>query len=86
MNIVQKYYDGRIPEDYCCTIKRVYSGQEITYPVYPIKLYKLMCEHACKYAEPGILYTNRLRKYNLMEKVDSFQIETTNPCGLYSGS
>ena len=81
MNIVQKYYDGRIPEDYCCMVKRKYSDQEITYPVYPIKLYKMMCEHACKYAEPGILYTNRLRKYNLMEKVDSFQIETTNPCG-----
>lgn len=81
MDIVQKYYDGRIPEDYCCMVKRKYSDQEITYPVYPIKLYKLMCEHACKYAEPGILYTNRLRNYNLMEKVDSFQIETTNPCG-----
>lgn len=81
MEIIQKYYDGKIPEDYCCIIKRIYSGQEITYPVYPIKLYKMLCEHACKYAEPGILYTNKLRNYNLMEYVEDFQIETTNPCG-----
>jgi len=43
--------------------------------------FKLLAEHACKYAEPGVLFTNRLRNYNLMEYVDDYQIETTNPCG-----
>ena len=45
------------------------------------KKFDLLCEQACKYAEPGVIYTNRFRDYNLMEKVDEYQIETCNPCG-----
>jgi ribonucleoside-diphosphate reductase alpha chain len=43
--------------------------------------FDLLCMQACKHAEPGVLFTNRLRNYNLMEYIDSYQIETTNPCG-----
>lgn len=43
--------------------------------------FDLLCTQACKHAEPGVLFTNRLRNYNLMEHIDSYQIETTNPCG-----
>ena len=43
--------------------------------------FNLLCEQACKYAEPGVIYTNTFRNYNLMEKVDEYQIETCNPCG-----
>lgn len=43
--------------------------------------FDLLCEQACKYAEPGVIYTNKFRNYNLMEKVDEYQIETCNPCG-----
>lgn len=46
------------------------------------RLFNILCEQACKYAEPGVIYTNRFRNYNLMEHVDSYQIETCNPCGL----
>ena len=45
------------------------------------RLFNILCTQACKHAEPGVLFTNRLRNYNLMEYVDSYQIETTNPCG-----
>lgn len=45
------------------------------------RLFDILCEQACKYAEPGVIYTNRFRNYNLMEHVDSYQIETCNPCG-----
>ena len=45
------------------------------------RLFNILCEQACKYAEPGVIYTNRFRNYNLMEFVDSYQIETCNPCG-----
>lgn len=44
------------------------------------KLFNILCEQACKHAEPGVLFTTRLRNYNLMEHVESYQIETTNPC------
>ena len=45
------------------------------------RIFNILCEQACKHAEPGVLFTNKLRNYNLMEYVDSYQIETTNPCG-----
>lgn len=44
------------------------------------RLFNVLTTQACKHAEPGVLFTNRLRNYNLMEYVDSYQIETTNPC------
>lgn len=46
------------------------------------RLFNILCEQACKYAEPGVIFTNRFRNYNLMEFVDDYQIETCNPCGL----
>ena len=44
--------------------------------------FNLLCEQACKYAEPGVIYTGMFRNYNLMEKVDEYRIETCNPCGI----
>ena len=44
-------------------------------------LFNILSEQACKYAEPGVIFTNRFRNYNLMEFVDEYQIETCNPCG-----
>lgn len=43
------------------------------------RIFNILCEQACKHAEPGVLFVSKLRSYNLMEHVDSYQIETTNP-------
>ena len=45
------------------------------------KIFNTICESAWKSAEPGILFVDRLRNYNMMEFVDDYQIEATNPCG-----
>lgn len=45
------------------------------------KIFNTICESAWKSAEPGVLFVDKLRNYNLMEFVDDYQIETTNPCG-----
>lgn len=50
------------------------------------EVFNTICESAWKSAEPGVLFTNRLRNYNLMEFVDDYQIETTNPCGRLSAA
>lgn len=42
-------------------------------------LFNILCEQACYYAEPGVIFTNRFRNYNLMEYVDTYNIETCNP-------
>ena len=62
------------------TITQHYTGQDITYEVVPIELYKLLCKYALKYAEPGILYVNRMRNYNMMQFHSEYRIETCNPC------
>lgn len=54
---------------------------ERTIKVNPKHIFNTICESAWKSAEPGILFVERLRNYNLMEFVDDYQIETTNPCG-----
>jgi len=62
-------------------IHRTYGLQDIWYEIIPIKLYKLLIKQAHANAEPGVLFTNKFRNYNLMEFIDSYQIETCNPCG-----
>jgi len=44
-----------------------------------LKKFKLLSDQACKYAEPGVIFTNRFRNYNIMQYVDEYQIETCNP-------
>lgn len=79
MTYVQKYYIEGIKET--VTVKRNYSGHIVEYEVCPIDVYKKICEYARNHAEPGILYVNRLRNYNMMELIPDYNIETTNPCG-----
>ena len=57
-----------------------YGGSTFDYTVNPVALFDLVCTNACKYAEPGVLFTNRLRNYNIMEYVSTYNIETCNPC------
>lgn len=54
---------------------------EHTVKVNPKHIFNTICRSAWKSAEPGTLFVDRLRNYNLMEFVDGYQIETTNPCG-----
>ena len=79
MECVKQYY--KTGEKITKHITRNYNGNVIEYDVTPINLYKLMMEKAYDWAEPGCIYTNRFRNYNLMELCDDYQIETCNPCG-----
>lgn len=62
-------------------VEKEYEGNKIEYEVTPIKLYKLMMQKAYDWAEPGCIFTDRFRNYNLMQFCDDYQIETCNPCG-----
>ena len=62
-------------------VNKTYNGHSVNYTVDPDYIYNLICESALKSAEPGIIFTNRFRNYNLMEYVDEYQVETCNPCG-----
>lgn len=77
MEAVETYYEtGKV-----VTLheKREYSGHEIEYDIVPIKLYKLMMETVYDWGEPGCIFTNRFRDYNLMEFDPEYNVETCNP-------
>lgn len=77
MEAVDLYY--KTGERKTLHIKSNFKGYP-DYDVVPIDIYKLMMEHAYKYAEPAVLYMNRFRNYNIMEHVTSYNIESCNPC------
>lgn len=79
MQMVKMSYADK--KDYTMDIERSYGSQVIKYTICPIKLYKLLMQKAWESAEPGVIYTNRFRNYNLMQFCDDYQIETSNPCG-----
>lgn len=78
MECVKNFYDTG--EVIAKTITRNYNGNIVEYEVTPIKLYKLMMEKAYDWAEPGCIFTNRFRNYNMMEYCDDYNIESCNPC------
>lgn len=79
MRCVERYYeDGTVINKH---IEKSYNGNDVKYNVTPINLYKLMMEKAYDWAEPGCIYTNRFRNYNMMQFHDEYEIETCNPCG-----
>lgn len=53
----------------------------VTKDIDPKKIFSTIAKSAWKSAEPGIIYTNRFRNYNLMEFIPEYSIETCNPCG-----
>ena len=79
MSIVEESYktNTEIP----LQITRTYGSQEIEYTIIPIILYKQLIKQAHLSAEPGVLFVDKFRNYNLMEFCDDYQIETCNPCG-----
>ena len=77
MEAVDSYY--KTGERRILPIKNNFKGYH-DYEIVPIDIYKLMMEHAYKYAEPAVLYMNRFKNYNIMEHVTSYNIESCNPC------
>lgn len=62
-------------------IKRNYDGHIVEYDVDTMKLWKLLCTYAHDHAEPGIIFTNKFRNYNIMQHDKKYKIEICNPCG-----
>lgn len=79
MEDVRKYY--QTGEVVTKEITRTYQGHTVTYEVTPVRLYKLMIAKAWDWGEPGCIFTDGFRNYNIMEFCDDYQIITCNPCG-----
>lgn len=83
MKMVEESYEtNREPVLHIKQQYGVDNQYEIEYDIIPIKLFKLLCEYAYKYAEPGVLFMDRINKYNLNQFDSNYVIECTNPCNL----
>ena len=79
MEAVDKYYSTG--EIVVLHESREYNGHIVEYDIVPITLYKLMIKTVYDWGEPGCIFTNRFRNYNLMEFDTDYEIATCNPCG-----
>ena len=79
MKAVDKYYSTG--ETVVLHESREYNGHIVEYDIVPIALYKLMIKTVYDWGEPGCIFTNRFRNYNLMEFDTDYEIATCNPCG-----
>lgn len=77
MEAVKLYYKTGQKQTF--TEVRQYGDHIIEYEICPIDLYKLMMETVYDWGEPGCIFTERFRNYNLMEKIDEYEIVTSNP-------
>lgn len=68
----EKYYD--------LTFIRPETNEEIVKRVFAPDIFKQLCENNWNYAEPGILYWDNIRKFNLLQYDDNFEYAGVNPC------
>lgn len=59
------------------TIEKVVKARDI---------FESLCENNWNYAEPGLLFWDRIENYNLLSTNDDFHYAGTNPCAKFFGS
>ena len=79
MSAVEKYYTTG--EKITVHRKQDYSGHIVEWDVTPIDVFEKMITNANDWGDPGCIFVNRFRNYNIMEFSENYQIETCNPCG-----
>lgn len=59
---------------------RLETGETITKEIDAYEMFHKMCEMNWDYAEPGMLFWDRINNWNLLSCDDEFEYEGTNPC------
>ena len=59
---------------------RTETGESITKEVNAYEIFKKVCEMNWDYAEPGMLFWDRINEWNLLSEDDEFEYAGTNPC------
>ena len=65
--------------------ERPETGEVISETVKAKELFNLLCYQNWDYAEPGILFWDRISDYNLLNNNPEFEYAGTNPCAWYLG-
>ena len=67
-------------EDWELYYKRNETGEEIKKTVKARDIFDLLCRNNWDYAEPGILYWDRITNWNLVSNDKDFEYAGVNPC------
>ena len=67
-------------KNYELTFTRPENGEPITRTVNAKELFHKICEMNWNYAEPGVLFWDRITNHNLLVNDDRFEYAGTNPC------
>lgn len=67
-------------EYYDLTFVRPETNEEIIKRVFAPDIFKQLCENNWNYAEPGILYWDNIKNFNLLQYDDNFEYAGVNPC------
>ena len=67
-------------ENFDLTFVREETGEEIRKTVYAPDIFRQLCENNWNFGEPGILYWDRIKEYNLLSKDKNFEYAGVNPC------
>ena len=59
---------------------RLETGETITKEIDAYEMFHKMCEMNWDYAEPGMLFWDRINNWNLLSCDDEFEYAGTNPC------
>lgn len=66
--------------DWVMSFTREETGETITKTAKARDIFNKFCENNWNWAEPGILFWDRIEKYNLLENNSKFKYAGTNPC------
>ena len=66
--------------DWELSFTREATGETITKTVKAKELFRKMCEMNWDYAEPGMLFWDRIKNHNLLVNTKEFEYAGTNPC------
>ena len=67
-------------EDWYLSFVREETGENIYKKTKAKDLYRKFCEMNWDYAEPGMLFWDRIQNWNLLSEDDEFEYAGTNPC------
>ena len=67
-------------EDWYLSFTREETGENLYKVIKAKKLFRKFCEMNWDYAEPGMLFWDRIKSWNLLSEDDEFEYAGTNPC------
>lgn len=80
--VTDKFMDAVERDDnWTLSFTREETGETVEKTVSAKKLFNLLCENNWNFAEPGILFWDRIEQYNLLANNPDFKYAGTNPCG-----